>query len=141
MILHCNFEELRALMSGAEAVLHDPRVLEEGGIAAPAEAAAALELLLPRLGGDLSVETLAEQRQIHSAVSAVHHDLHARLDERVLQAGPASEEAVATYFDYAHVGIVLERLDTMGSEMTAMIELITGAPPTAETAASVTFPD
>ncbi|MDQ3557206.1 MAG: hypothetical protein M3409_10600, partial [Gemmatimonadota bacterium] len=110
MILHCNFEELRSLASGAEAVLDDARISEEGAIAAPSEAAAALELLLPRLDGDLSVETLADQRRLQTAVTAVHDDLHTRLDERVLQSGPASEEAVATYFDYAHVGIVRERL-------------------------------
>jgi hypothetical protein len=141
VILHCDFEELRALASGVEAVLTSPGVEAEGGIAAATEAIATLETLLPRLTGDLSVETLAEQRQLQAAVAAVHADLHLRLDRAVVQSGPASEESVATYFDYAYVGLVLDRLERMGAEMADLVELITGAPPSAEAARSVTFPD
>lgn len=141
MILNCNFEELLALSHGAEEVLAEVPDAEQGAIAAPSEALATLETLLPRLNGDISVATLEEQRRIRDAVATVHRNLHLRLDDVVVESGPASEESVGTYFDYAYVGIVLERLNSMGAEMEAMIELITGAPPTGETAATVTFPD
>lgn len=138
VILHCNFEELRALIAGAELVLESA---EHGVVAAPPEALATLEMLLPELEGDLSVDTLAAQRRLRDAVVAVHDELHARLDETVLQSGPASEESVGTYFDYAYVGILLERLAAIGTEMEAMVELITGSPPTPVSAAAVNFPD
>lgn len=141
MILHCNFEELLALRHGADATLQEGQSGGEGGVAAPPEALAALQQLLPRLDGALSVRSLAEQRRIRSAVAAVHDHLHARLDNVVVENGPASEDSVCTYFDYAYVRIVLDRLDAMGAEMEAMVELISGAPPTADTAAAIDFPD
>lgn len=140
MILHCNFEELRALAAGAEMAAREP--LGEGAsVAAPAEAAAQIELLLPRLTGDLSVETLAEQRGLRQAVALICETLRVRLEDRVLAHNPAHEEAIATYFDYAHTRTVLHRLDSIGAEMSAMIELMTGAPATPATARAITFPD
>lgn len=141
MILHCNFEELRALSTGVELVLSEPAVSATSAVAAPAEAVALVEMLAPRLSGDLSVGTLAEQRQLREAVSLICASLHLRMDERILEFDPAHEEAVNLYFDYAHSRTVLDRVDRMGSEMDAIIELITGEPATSETAALVTFPD
>lgn len=141
MILNCNFEELLALRHGAEATLAESYAEEEGGVAAPSEAVAALEGLLPRLQGDLSIRTLSEQRRLRAAVGAVHDSLHARLDDVVVENGPASEDSVATYFDYAYVRILLERLDTMGAEMEAIVELISGAPITQQSADTIDFPD
>ncbi|CAN5187950.1 hypothetical protein BH20GEM2_BH20GEM2_16180 [soil metagenome] len=141
MILYCGYEELQALTAGAEAIIASAEAAAESPVAAPPAALASLRMLLPRLIGDLSIDTFAEQRRIREAVAAIHDDLHARLDQRVVESGPASEESVGTYFDYAHVGIVLERLDAIGAEMEAMIELMTGEPPTRETAAAITFPD
>ena len=141
MILHCNFEELRALSAGAEVMMMEVAASSGSAIAAPAEAAALVEALLPRLTGDLSVSTLAEQRQVRGAVFAICESLHARMDESILAHNPAHEEAVNFYFDYAHTRTVLDRVDRMGSEMGAIIELITGGPASEETAAVITFAD
>ena len=141
MILQCNFEELRALAAGAEMVSAHDTVGESSAVAAPAEAATQIDQLLPRLTGDLSINTLADQRQVRAAVAAICETLHDRLEARVLEHHPAHEEAVANYFDYAHVRTVLHRLDTIGAEMNAMIEVMTGAPATAESARTITFAD
>ncbi len=140
MILQCNFEELRALAAGAEMVSAQERGGENSAVVAPAEATTQIEQLLPRLTGDLSIHTLADQQQVRGAVAAICETLHDRLEARVLEYHPAHEEAVANYFDYAHVRSVLHRLDTIGAEMNAIIELMTGAPATAESARTVTFP-
>ena len=68
MILHCTFEELSAISAGAE------RVLAEAGsgasvVVAPPEIVADVEALLPRLIGDLSLSTLAEQQSIARAIT------------------------------------------------------------------------
>jgi hypothetical protein len=141
LILNCTFEELRALESGAELLLGTPSGVTSGAVAAPVEALVEVALLQPRLKHSLTIESLQEQRSVRSAVAAICHGLHDRLDEKVLEYHPAHEEAVALYFDYAHAYGVLRRLDEMGAEMTAMIELMTGARPTEETARGVTFPD
>lgn len=140
MILQCNFEELRALASGAELLLAGQLRSGQGSIVAPSEAATEVEQLLPRLTGGLSITTLVEQRTVRKAVAAICEELHDRLEEKVLQYHPAHEEAVSLYFEYAHAFGVLKRLDEMGTEMTAMIELMTGSV-TDEAAAEVTFPD
>lgn len=141
MILTCNFEELRALASGAELILTDHGHSSTGGIVAPAVAAAEIERLQSRLVGDLTISTLAEQREVRKALAAICDDLHERLEEKVVQFHPAHEEAVALYFDYAHSFAVLTRLDEMGAEMRALIELTTGEPVNDVTAATYTFPD
>lgn len=141
MILNCNFEELRALAAGAELLLTGDRHGSEGGIVAPSSAVAEVEQLIPRLSGDLSIGTLAEQRTVRKAVAAICDELHERLEEKLIQFYPAHEEAVALYFDYAHAFGVLTRLDEMGAEMTAMIELMTGQAVTQEAASSFAFPD
>lgn len=140
MILHCTFEELSALSAAAERVLS-----ETGGagiaVAAPPEVVADLEALYPRLVGDITVRTLAEQRTLLRAVDYVLADVRSRLDGAVLDGNPASEDAIAAYFEYANVLILEDRLRRIGAEMAALIELMTGQPPTEQTAASVNFSD
>ncbi len=141
MILNCNFEELQALTTGADLLLEGGESGSSGAVAAPIEALTQVALLRPRLSTSLSIETLSEQRWVRRAVAAICQGLHDRMDEKVLQYHPAHEEAVAYYFDYAHAYGVLGRLDAMGLQMEAMIELITGCPPTEESARQVSFPD
>lgn len=139
MILDCNFEELRALSAGADLLLQEERLSGAGAVAAPAEALAEVALLEPRLTGSLEITTLAEQRRVRSAVSAICRDLRERMDDAILEFHPAHEEAVALFFDYAHSRTVLNRLDHMGREMTALLELITGSEPTEEAERSITL--
>ena len=136
MILHCNFEELRALTSAIELM-----VSESGpagaGVAAPPEGVAKVEQLLPRLTGDVSIETLDDQRRVREAVGLLVTDLHRRLDDKVIEFHPGHEEAVALYFDYAYSRTVLHRLDRMGAQMAAILDLISSG----GTPAGMTFPD
>ena len=78
---------------------------------------------------------------LRRALSAVLEQMSAALEEKVIQFHPAHEEAVSLYFDYAHSFAVLTRLDEMGAEMNAMIELTTGHPATDVVAATYSFPD
>jgi hypothetical protein len=133
VILHCNFEELRALAAASELIVADGHG-HPGAVAAPAEGVVMVEQLLPRLTGDMSIETLQDQRSIHKAVHFIVGDLHRRMDQRIIDAHPADEEAVALYFDYGHSRSVLHRLDLMGAEMEAIVELIGGS-------AASAFPD
>ena len=141
VIINFNFEEIRALSAGADLLLDSREARSSGTVAAPPEAISHVALLKPRLNGALSIETLDEQRQVRRAVSAICQGLHDRMDEMVVQYHPAHEEAVAYYFDYAHAFGVLSRLDAMGVQMSAMIELITGSEPTENTSRLVSFPD
>jgi hypothetical protein len=142
VILTCNYEELRALATGAELLLHPGVMLSsEGAVAAPAEALVQVALLQPRLTHSLSIGNLSEQRWVRRAVAAICQNLHDRMDEKVLEYHPAHEEAVNLYFDYAHAFGVLRRLDQMGVEMNGMIELITGEAVTDQSAQTISFPD
>ncbi len=141
MILHCDFEELRALSSGAEVVLHETVRSGEGSVAAPAEAAALVEQLIPHLSGDLSIATLTEQRRLHTAISFICEGLHARMEEKILEYHPAHEEATLLYFDYAHTRTVLDRLERMGAEMEAIALLIAGDEASPQTIGATSFPD
>ena len=132
MILHCNYEELRALTSASEAIVADGHGPPEGHTATP-QAVVMVEQLLPRLDADVSIETLPDQRRVVTAVRFICGDLHRRMDERIIAAHPADEEAVALYFDYAYSRMVLHRLDLMGTEMEAIADLIGGS--------ALTFPD
>ena len=136
VILHCNFEELQALMSASELIVAERHDLG-GGVAAPAEGVEMVEQLLPRLTGDVSIETLDDQRRIESAVSYIVGELHRRLDEKIVESSPGNEDALHLYFDYGHSRTVLSRLSRMGTEMTAIIDLIGGS----QAAAGITFPD
>ena len=139
MILHCTYEELAALSATASRVMS----AAEGSsrVAAPPERLADVSHLQPQLRGDLSFATLEEQRTLERAVDYLLEELRDRMNEFVLTQHVGSEDSVNAYFDYAHVYVLRERVRAAGREMVAMIELMTGAPPTAETARSVSFGD
>src|SRR5687768_3049552 len=139
MILHCNFEELRALASAGETVVSTAEAASAGAVSAPAEGVAKVEMLLPRLTGDFSIDTLDDQRRVRHAVSVIVNDLHSRLDQTIIEFNPAHEDAVTLYFDYGHSRSVLHRLDVIGAEMEAMVDLITGGRP--DLGGSINFPD
>lgn len=141
MILSCNYEELQALSTGADLLLDPIGIGYGGSVAAPVEALAQVAMLQPRLKASLSIDTLEEQRWVRQAVAAICSRLHERMDEKVLEYHPAHEEAVALYFDYAHVFAVLGRLDAMGAEMTGLLELMTGEQPTDAVAKRIKFVD
>ena len=135
MILHCNFEELRALASAGEMLVAESHA-RAGGVAAPPEGVVMVENLIPRLTGDMSIETLDDQRRVQGAVTVLVDDLRRRMDHQIIETTPGNEEALNLYFDYGHSRSVLDRLDRMGAEMAAIVELIAGG-----NAAGVTFPD
>jgi hypothetical protein len=139
MILHCNFEELRALASAGETVVSAAEAASAGAVSAPAEGVARVEMLLPRLTGDFSIDTLDDQRRVRHAVSVIVNDLHARLDQTIIDFNPAHEDVVTLYFDYGHSRSVLHRLDVIGAEMEAMVDLITGGRP--DLGGGISFPD
>lgn len=137
MIFRVTFEEISALNSAAE------RLLTPAGnvpVMAPPEVLSELELRLP-LGGDLSVETLGQQRRLLSAVEYVLDHLRRRMDALIVERYVGADDAVNAYFDYANVLTVRSRLLEAGREMAAMVEVMIGGPPTAEAAESITFPD
>jgi len=140
VILHCTFEELAALSAGAERVLAEANGAGVA-VAAPPEIVSDLEALGPRLIGDLSINTLAEARSIARALMYVLGDLKARMDSFILTENPAGERTVQAYFEYAHVLTVEDRLRRIGDQMAALIELMTGEPPTEQSARSIAFPD
>ncbi len=139
MIFACSFEELRALEHGARAFLGEPA--GGGAVAAPPAARVSVETLLPRLVGDLSFQTMAEQDAAERGVRAVVQHLRSMMDAHVLASHPADEPAVAAYFDYAHALSVLHRLELMGREMHALFELVHGAAPDPVDAHTFIFPD
>lgn len=140
MILHCNYEELTALRSGAGTVLRGDGA-GPCAVAAPSRARERVEFLLPALEGDLSLSTLAEQEACEDAVRTILSCLRAEMDTAVVATHPAAEPAVAAYFDYAHVRAVLGRLEEMGVHMRALIEVVTGAPADEQAALTFAFPD
>jgi len=137
VILHCDFEELAALTAAATRALDSP-----GGeyVLAPPPAVTDLEALLPRFTGDITIDTLAEQVTIRRAVAFLTDALRARMDTIILEQHPAAEDAVLAYFEYARVLSVLLRLDRIGHEMAAIIAVITGEHPAAESAQRFSFP-
>lgn len=140
MLVRCSFEELAALTAGAERTLQTA-ALGGAGVVAPPQELVDVEALLPRLSGDLDVRTLAEQRSLHRAVDLIFETLRNRMDETILEQYVGAEEAVVAYFDYAHVLTIRERIRRVGKEMEALIELITGAPASDDSARQVTFPE
>ena len=135
MILHLSFEELRAIASAGELIVAD-EARGSAGVAAAPEWARKMELLLVRLTGDVSIETLDDQRRVRETVGLIVGQMHRRLDEQIIETHPGHEESVALYFDYAHARSVLDRLDRMGAEMEAIADLIAGGD-----RGAVTFPD
>lgn len=140
MIVACNYEEVTALSHGARSFLGDDAGTGSA-VAAPPSGRIAVEALLARLSGDFSLNTLAEQREVERAVKLIVSHLRETMDSRVLATHPAAEEAVSAYFDYAHALAVLDRVEAVGSEMEAVVELLTGRPPSQEISESFRFPD
>lgn len=137
MILHCDFEELAALAAATARALDSPGA---GVVLALPEEAARLEVLLPRLTGDIAIDSLTDQAALRHTVAFLSGELRVRMDTIILEQHPAAEDAVLAYFEYARVLAVLSRLDRIGHEMAAIIEVITGEPPAAESAQRFTFP-
>lgn len=140
MLLRCTFEELRALDATASRVMLAVGE-SRSHVAAPPEAVADVAHLQPQLTGDISFETYEEQQVVARAVDYLLDELRDRMHETVLAQHVGAEDAVNAYFDYANVYTLRERLRGIGREMVAMIELMTGEPPTPETSRAVTFPD
>ncbi len=137
MILKMSFEEVSALNSATERLLSST---EGGGVAAPPEILMELESQLP-LYGDVSVTTLGQQQRLARALDYVLEHLRQRMDALIVELYVGADDTVNAYFDYANVLSLRARLDPIGREMVALIELMTGAPPTPEIAGQVTFPD
>ena len=140
MIVHCNFEELTALKAGARQVL-DGYAPEHGMIAAPPEEREQVAALVPQLGGDFSVTTLAQQRSLLHAVSIIVEILRIEMESMVTANHPAHEAAVSAYFDFAHALSVQARLYEVGLEMEALAELVSDGPVTEQFARDFVFPD
>ena len=136
MILYCSFEELSALSTGIERVRD---AADSGGVGAPPDVLPDLEALAPRLTGDIDLDSLAAQQSVERAVGHLLADARDRLNDTILQQYPAAEAAVQAYFDYANLLSVHDRIDRIGEEMQALIELMTGKPPSEETAGSISF--
>jgi hypothetical protein len=136
MILHCSYEELNALTAGIERMLAEAG---RGGVAAPPDVLPDIEALAPRLTGDLDLESLAEQQSVERAIEAILAIARESVDEAILDQHPAAESAVQAYFDFAHTLTLYERVRLIGEEMRALIELMTGEPPSEETAGSIQF--
>ncbi len=110
-------------------------------VAAPPEVVAQVESFVGRLSGDISIETLAEAERLLAAVHAVQDHAKVYMDRVTLEQYVGSEDAVQAFFEYSHIMVVAHRLERMANAMAAMIELMTGAPPTPEAARTITFPD
>ena len=141
MILRCNYEEVEALRAGARALLDRTDDAGRGAVLAPPESRARVEALLPRLKGDVSLYTLEDLRAVQVGVDAIVEHLREEMESAVLATHPADESAVTAYFAFAHGLTVLNRVGEIGEEMVAIIELVTGNAPSAETVRSFRFPD
>ena len=142
MLLYLNYEEIQALRAGAHACLdRDTGMGERATVLAPSMRRAAVEALLPRFDGDLSVATLDELREVLMGITAIVERLRAEMQAVVLEAHPAHEGAVAAYFDFAHALVVQARARDMVAEMEALLELVTEGAVTQEAARSFEFPD
>ncbi len=140
MILQFNFEELTALKAGANGLLQDGEPMGLS-VLAPPEDRARVESLVSRLDGDVSLESLSEVLEVQGAIDSIVAWLRQEMESNVLATHAADESAVSAYFDFAHAFTVQHRVSEMATEMSALIELMTGAPPTAQTARDIHFPD
>ena len=140
VILSVNYEETQALRGGAENLLSgdagDPCV-----VMVQPEDRVAVEALLPKLEGDISVQTLEELQGTERAIEAILECLRAEMEVTVVVTHPADESAVNAYFEFAHVLAVARRLEELSDEMEALIELVTGEPVTADSVRGFQFPD
>lgn len=125
MLVRCTFEELTALVAGAEKTLGSVFPLGVG-VAAPPRELADVEALA-NTDGDFELNTLEEQRQLARAIDLVLDTLRASVDASILEEYVGAENAVIAYFDYAHVLTVRDRVRRTGEEMEALFELMNGA--------------
>ncbi len=139
VILRCSYEEMVALRSGARTMLGQ-EVGVPSPVLAPPESRARIESLMPRLIGDISLDTLEDVWGVEAAVAAIVECLRAEMETAVLAHHAADEMAVSAYFEFAHALSVANRLAEVAQGMSAVIELVTGAPPTPETARTFDFP-
>ena len=141
MLVRCTFEELTALTAAAERALLAAASGGNVSVAAPPRELDDVEALLSRVDGDFNLDTLAQQRSAARALDLILDGLRERVDGTILDQFVGAEDAVIAYFDYAHVLTLRERVRRAGEQMEAVIELMTGAPPTVESARQTTFPD
>lgn len=141
MLVRCTFEELTALTAAAEKALLAAASGGNVSVAAPPRELDDVEALLSRVDGDFDLDTLAQQRSATRALDLILDTLRERVDGTILEQFVGAEDAVIAYFDYAHVLTLRERVRRAGEQMEAVIELMTGAPPTEESVSSTTFPD
>jgi hypothetical protein len=140
VILYLSFEELSALGAEAERVLAAHRATG-AGIAAPPLFMDDVERFAQRLTGDVDVENIDQQRTMRRVVSYLLAGCRARMDRIILEQHAAAESAVAAYFDYAHVLTASRRLDVIGEEMAALVEVMTGEDPESDAARRFVFPE
>jgi hypothetical protein len=138
MILHCTFEELSAINAGAERVLESAG---EGGVVAPPEIVPDIESLLPRFVGDLTIETLTDVATIIRVIEYIMDEARQRTDQFIIDQHPAAEDAINSYFEYAHMLTFLDRARRADSEMRALIDLMTGEPASEAVSYRFTFED
>ncbi len=139
MLVQCTFEELSALTAGAEATLQVAAL--GGGVAAPPREVADVEALLARTDGDLELETLVELRSVERALDLILAYLRERVDATILEQYVGAEDAVAAYFDFAHVLTFRERVRRAGEEMEAVFELMNGSVAEDDDARELRFPE
>ena len=140
MILHCSYEEMTAVRAGTRVALAGV----EGhptAVAAPPGVREDLDRLTSTLDGDLILSTLEDQRVLERALESVVAALRVEMEVAVVASHPAAEPAVSAYFEFAHALSLLDRIRTVGAEMAALIEVVTGEPPTEETSRTFVFPD
>jgi hypothetical protein len=140
VILYLSFEELSALSAEAERVLA-ANAAAGHGIAAPPQFIAEVEHFAQLLVGDVHVETLQQQRSMNRVVEFLLERCRGRMERMVIEQHPAAEGAVAAYFDYAHVLSARHRLDAIGTEMAALVDLMTGDDPESDAGRRFSFPE
>jgi hypothetical protein len=140
VILYLSFEELAALGSCAERVLF-ANAATGHGIAAPPQLVADVEQFAQRLESEISIATLEDHRTLQLVVGELLDRCRAAMDEAVIMQHAAAESAVAAYFEYAHVLTVSHRLQAMGDEMAAIVQLMTGDDPDSESGRRFSFPE
>jgi hypothetical protein len=132
-----SFEEVTALNAATERLLSSP---DGGGVAAPPEVLAELEVHLPARG-DISIMTLAQQRRLVRGPglrAGAPEAPDGRADRGAVRGRGRHGERVLRLRERADAAA---RVDAIGREMVALIELMTGSDPTRRLAEQVTFLD
>lgn len=140
MILYLSFEELSALSAEAERVLAASAAAGYG-IAAPPKVLAEIEQFAQLLVGDVAIETIEQQRTMRRVVTYLLDRCRERMERVVLEQHAAAESVVAAYFEYAHVLTASRRLDMIGDEMAALVQVMTGDDPESDAGRRFAFPE